>query len=171
MNAARIARFMSSIRGLGLAALAAGCGGGGNDACDRTAPGNICTIAGNTENGYSGENGPALDARLSLPMDTLAAPDGSLYVDDWNNHRIRKLTADGILHFVAGNGELGGSIDDPATGDFNHPTGIIFDPTGARIYISAWSSSSIPRPARSASRAAMAGAPTSETRVRRAPRR
>lgn len=120
--------------------LAAGCS---DEPCDLTVPGNICTIAGNGQNGYSGEEGPALDARLSLPMDTLSAPDGSVYVVDWNNHRIRKVTPDGIIHFIAGNGELGGSIDDPATGDFNHPTGIIFDPTGAHIYISAWHNSKV----------------------------
>jgi len=121
--------------------LAAGCGS--DEPCDRTVAGNICTIAGSGQNGYSGEDGPALDARLSLPMDTLTAPDGSVYVVDWNNHRIRKVTPDGTIHFIAGNGELGGSLDDPATGDFNHPTGIIFDPTGARIYISAWHNSKI----------------------------
>jgi sugar lactone lactonase YvrE len=139
----RFVLFIGSLGGsLGSLVLAAGCSGD-ESACDRTVAGNICTIAGNGENGYSGEGGPALEARFSLPMDTLAAPDGSLYVVDWNNHRIRKLTSDGVIHFIVGNGELGGSVDDPATGDFNHPTGIIFDPTGARIYISAWHNSEV----------------------------
>lgn len=137
---------------LGSLALAVGCGGGddggGDDApppvaCDRSVPGSICTIAGNGENGYAGEEGPALEARLSLVMDTLTAADGSVFVVDWNNHRIRKVTTDGMIHFIAGNGELGGSLDDPAIGDFNHPTGIIFDSTGSRIYISAWHNSKI----------------------------
>jgi DNA-binding beta-propeller fold protein YncE len=132
-------------QGAGLIAIGAlvlaGCGGDGP--CDRSTVGHICTIAGTGAEGYSGEDGPALSARLSLPTDTLAAPDGSLYIVDWNNHRIRKLTSDGKIHFVAGNGEIGGSLDDPATGDFNHPTGIIFDPTGALIYISAWHNSKI----------------------------
>lgn len=122
--------------------VAVGCTSG-TEPCDRKAVGNICTIAGNGENGYAGEEGPALEARLSLPMDTLTAPDGSVYVVDWNNHRIRRVTQDGIIHFVAGNGELGGSLDDPATGDFNHPTGIIFDPSGDFIYIAAWHNSKV----------------------------
>ena len=121
--------------------LAAACGDN-IQPCDYT-DGTICTIAGNGENGYTGEEGPALDARLSLPMDTLAAPDGSLYIIDWNNHRIRRLTNDGVIHFVAGNGELGGSLDDPATGALNHPTGAVFDTTGSRIYIAAWHNSKI----------------------------
>ncbi len=129
-----------------LASVLVGCGGGDDpkpEPCDRTVAGNICTIAGIGENGYSGEEGPALEAHLSLPMDTLAAPDGTVYVLDWNNHRIRHITADGVIHFVAGNGELGGSIDDPATGNLNHPTQIMFDPTGAFMYISAWHNSKI----------------------------
>jgi DNA-binding beta-propeller fold protein YncE len=128
---------------LGAFAACGGGGDGGEKACDRTVAGHICTIAGNGENGYAGEDGPALEARLSLVMDTLTDTDGSVYVVDWNNHRIRKVTPDGIIHFIAGNGELGGSLDDPATGDFNHPTGIIFDPTGAHIYISAWHNSKV----------------------------
>ncbi|MBC7976340.1 MAG: hypothetical protein H7138_15320 [Myxococcales bacterium] len=149
----RATTFLASLTSM---ALVGACGGGddggetpdaGPDptpvACDRSVPGNICTIVGNGENGYAGEEGPALKARLSLVMDTLTAPDGSVFVVDWNNHRIRKLTTDGIIHFVAGNGELGGSLDDPALGDFNHPTGIIFDSTGTKLYISAWHNSKI----------------------------
>ena len=125
-----------------LGCLSIGCGDN-TKLCDRAVVGNICTIAGTGESGYSGEEGPATEARLSLPIDTLAAPDGSVYVVDWNNHRVRKITTDGMIHFVAGNGELGGGIDDPASGNFNHPTQIIFDPTGASLYIAAWHNSSV----------------------------
>jgi DNA-binding beta-propeller fold protein YncE len=112
--------------------------------CDRSISGHICTIAGTGENGYSGDGDqPALSAQLSLPMDTLAAPDGSLYIDDWNNHRIRRWTPDGRLHWVAGNGELGGSLDMPSSGDFNHPTGMLLDPSGTSLYLAAWHNSEI----------------------------
>jgi sugar lactone lactonase YvrE len=134
-----------AVLGLGLA-LAAACGGGGGP-CDRNAVGNICTIGGSGENGYDmateDKAVPATQTPMSLPTDTLTAPDGTVYVVDWNNHRLRKITADGMIHFVAGNGELGGSIDDPAKGNFNHPTNIIFDLTGTLIYISAWHNSKI----------------------------
>tara|TARA_R110002073_G_scaffold320759_2_gene496351 strand:- start:22053 stop:23345 length:1293 start_codon:yes stop_codon:yes gene_type:complete len=120
---------------------------GGDDPCDTEVPGNVCTIAGNGNNGYDktadDESLPALKARLSLPQDTLTAPDGTIYLLDWNNHRIRSITADGMITWVAGIGELGGGLDDPANGDFNHPTNIIFDESGENIIIAAWHNSKI----------------------------
>lgn len=114
--------------------------------CDLDAVGTLCTIAGNNENGYDRDADTtvleALEAKLSLPQDTLTADDGTVYILDWNNHRVRRLDADGKLHWVAGRGELGGSLDDPENGDFNHPTNIIFDETG-NILIAAWHNSKI----------------------------
>jgi DNA-binding beta-propeller fold protein YncE len=136
---------------LGLLAFAGCDGGEGDDGeeefrCDPLVEGTICTIAGNGENGYDvGADTTdlvALEARLSLPQDTLTAPDGTVYILDWNNHRIR-LLEDEMLKWVAGRGELGGSLDDPMNGDFNHPTNIIFDPTGNNLVMAAWHNSKI----------------------------
>ena len=110
--------------------------------CDQTKLGNICTVAGSGANGYSGDDGPAIKAELSLPQDTLTAPDGTLYVLDWNNHRIRKVIADGTIREVAGRGELGGTLDDPDNSDFNHPTAMVFDSAG-NMLIAAWHNSKI----------------------------
>lgn len=130
------------------------CGGGDDDGdddgptdgvaeCDLSETGTICTIAGSGENGYAGDEGPALEAEMSLPQDTLLASDGTLFILDWNNHRIRKVTPDGVMQHVAGSGELGGSLDDPANSDFNHPTGIALDPTGRFLVVSAWHNSQV----------------------------
>ena len=131
-----------------LAAIAVtSCREDGESACDRDVVGNICTIVGNNENGYDRDADtiliPALDAKMSLPQDTLTAPDGSVYILDWNNHRVRHLDPEGMLGWVAGRGELGGSLDDPSNGDFNHPTNIIFDETGDNILIAAWHNSKV----------------------------
>jgi adhesin/invasin len=129
--------------GLATAACLTLCACGGDDSCDLGEAGTICTIAGSGQNGYSGDDGPALEAEMSLPQDTLLAPDGSLFILDWNNHRIRKLTPDGEMLHVAGRGELGGTLDDPANSDFNHPTGIVLDPTGRYLVIAAWHNSQV----------------------------
>ncbi len=142
-------RNLSVLRLGGLALLtgaATGCPNDGPKHCDPDVPGTICTIIGSGENGYDrnadDEVLEALAAKMSLPQDTLSAPDGSVYVLDWNNHRLRRF-ADGELAWVAGRGELGGSLDDPANGDFNHPTNIIFDPSGEQIIMAAWHNSKI----------------------------
>lgn len=124
----------------------AGCNGDDEIPCDTEAVGVICTIAGSNENGY--DKGAdttalaALQAKMSLPQDTLTHEDGTIYILDWNNHRLRKLE-DGMLKWVAGRGELGGDLDDPANGDFNHPTNIIFDATGEKIIMAAWHNSKV----------------------------
>ncbi|MCX4241356.1 NHL repeat-containing protein [Paraliomyxa miuraensis] len=129
-----------------LVLLAAGCEEEGPPPCDPDVVGTICTIAGSGENGYDRDAEehplPALDARFSLPQDTLTASDGTVYILDWNNHRLRALEEEQV-RWVAGRGELGGSLDDPANGDFNHPTNIIFDQTGENIVMAAWHNSKI----------------------------
>jgi adhesin/invasin len=124
----------------GLVALAAGCAG--DEPCVPAA-GTICTVAGSGESGYSGDGGPALEARMSLPIEVLAVPGGDLLILDWNNHRLRKLAADGTMRHVAGRGELGGTLDDPAKSDFNHPTGMVLHPDGRTLFIAAWHNSMI----------------------------
>jgi adhesin/invasin len=124
---------------LGLAATA-GCAG--DEPCV-PGPGEICTYAGNGDNAYLGDDGPATEASMSLPMDAKIGPDGTLYILDWNNHRIRRVTEDGMMVHVAGRGELGGTLDDPARSDFNHPTGLLFSDDGNTLYIAAWHNSMI----------------------------
>lgn len=127
----------------------AGCPGPDPDEpkCDPTVVNTICTVAGSGENGYDKDADDtvlrALEAKMSLPQDTLTADDGSIYILDWNNHRLRLLDGDGNLHWIAGRGELGGSLDDPANNDFNHPTNIIFDASGQNIVVAAWHNSKI----------------------------
>ncbi len=130
-----------------LALWVAACTGdsGGESAlsCDLTSPGDICTIAGDGKSGYAGDDGPATAARMSLPQDTLVAPDGSVLVLDWNNHRLRRIDPDGVMRHVAGRGELGGTLDDPASSDLNHPTGMVLSEDGTHVIVAAWHNSQL----------------------------
>lgn len=135
--------------GLAVVLALAGCPGDEPEQlCDPNQVGSICTIAGSGMNGYDlkGDDQAiaALEAKMSLPQDTLTASDRSIYILDWNNHRIRRLDGEGMLHWVAGRGELGGDLDDPANDDFNHPTNLIFERGGEdNIVIAAWHNSKI----------------------------
>jgi uncharacterized protein (TIGR03437 family) len=72
---------------------------------------------------------------LNDPEAVLAAPDGSVYIADTGNNRIRRITPAGVLTTVAGTGHPGFSGDNgAATGaELNGPTGMAFDAKG-RFY-------------------------------------
>jgi sugar lactone lactonase YvrE len=68
----------------------------------------ITTVAGvgsmNGFGGYSGDNGPAVQAQLNLPHAVAVDLSGNLFIADTENFRIRKVTPDGVITTVAGNG-------------------------------------------------------------------
>lgn len=81
------------------------------------ADGLINTIAGTGVAGFSGDGGPAIQAELNGPSHITLGPDGSLYIADSGNRRVRRVGQDGIITTVAGGGAGGGSGGDggPAT--------------------------------------------------------
>ena len=83
----------------------------GNHRIRRIANGGITTVAGNGTPGFGGDGGPATAAQLRSPAGLAFGADGSLYIADTGNHRIRKLRPDGSLTTVAGNGSEGDAGD------------------------------------------------------------
>lgn len=78
-------------------------------------------IAGTGEQGYSGDGGPALNAKLSGPKG-LAYGDGSLYLADTESHTIRRIDLKtGIISTVLGTGERGGGPE-----QLSRPHGLFF---------------------------------------------
>src|SRR6201999_672465 len=66
--------------------------------------GTITTVAGTGIAGFSGDGGPATDASLNEPFRVALDKAGNLYISDYGNFRVRKVTVDGIIATVAGNG-------------------------------------------------------------------
>src|SRR5438067_1952263 len=72
----------------------------------------ITTVAGNGQNGFGGDGGPASEAMLNSPGGVTVDSKGNIYIADWRNQRIRKISAEtGIITTVAGNGQQGFSGD------------------------------------------------------------
>jgi sugar lactone lactonase YvrE len=112
--------------------------------CPHTS-GTICTVAGTGVAGDGADRQSSTKTMLYDPSDVAFAPDGSLVIVDWNNHRIRQQQADGTLKIVAGVGELTPAQGtDAVTDRLNHPTDVCFDPMG-RMVIAAWHNSRIKR--------------------------
>jgi RHS repeat-associated protein len=83
----------------------------------------------------SGDGGPALAARLGSPTDVDVGPDGSLYITDYGNQRIRRVDPDGIISTVAGGGSAYNVDDVPATqASLNFPQATEVAPDGT-LYI------------------------------------
>ena len=89
--------------------------------------GRIHTAAGRCgQPGFAGDGGPSRLALLWNPHGLAVARDGSLYIADTGNARIRRVTTDGTIVTVAGTGRAGDGADGvPATqADLYQPWGL-----------------------------------------------
>ena len=108
------------------------------------ASGVISTLVGNGDPGFSGDGGPAVAAQISSPIGQAAAPagrifvqaDGTLYIADTGNNRVRRVDPSGIIETVAGNGTFAfGGDDGPATdAALKWPADVAMDSQG-NLYI------------------------------------
>jgi hypothetical protein len=71
----------------------------------------ITTVAGNGTKLFGGDGGPAQEATFWSPHDPTIAPDGSIFIADIGNRRIRRIGPNGIVTTYAGNGTLGSMGD------------------------------------------------------------
>ena len=99
------------------------------------ASGNITTVAGNGQQGFFGDGGPATSAALNQPAAVALDAAGNLYIADSGNHRIRKVSG-GTISSFAGNGTAGFSGDSGAAANaaLNSPRGVAVD-VADNIYI------------------------------------
>ena len=63
-------------------------------------------VAGNSQDGYSGDNGPATAAMISMPTGVAVDSGNNVYITDFNNNRIRKVSASGTITTIAGSGKF-----------------------------------------------------------------
>lgn len=98
--------------------------------------GMITTIAGNGQRGSAGEGVPAAEAQLFGPLAVAISPDGTVYIADTNNHRIRKIDHGGNIVTVAGTGVAGfaGDGGPAAAAQLDLPAGLALDAQG-RLFI------------------------------------
>lgn len=82
-----------------VAALAAGC-----TPCDEET-GTLCRIVGTGKSGFNGDGHAPRDTDFYAITAARRGPDGLLYVMDYNNHRLRRVTADDKVETVVGTGE------------------------------------------------------------------
>ncbi|MGW2601838.1 RICIN domain-containing protein, partial [Streptomyces klenkii] len=123
--------------------------------------GKISTIAGTGVAGPQGDNGPAQSAQLNNPSGVAVDSTGAIYIADYGNHRVRKIT-DGKISTIAGTGVAGPQGDNgPAqSAQLNNPMGLAVDCVDT-LYIADYGNHRVRR----VPSARMAGLPDSGTVV------
>jgi uncharacterized protein (TIGR03437 family) len=102
-----------------------------------TPAGIISTVAGKGDEGFAGDGQQAIAATLNHPTDVAVDAAGNLYIADQYNNRVRKVTPDGIITTVAGNGVhgFGGDGGPPLQAALDYPSGITFDLQGNLLIV------------------------------------
>jgi uncharacterized protein (TIGR03437 family) len=88
----------------------------------------LSAVAGNGTQGFSGDNGPAASAQLSLPVGVAVDSAGNLYIADSGNNRIRKVS-NGVITTVAATGALATS----GMASFDAGPAMIYSPPGIAV--------------------------------------
>lgn len=99
---------------------------------------------------YGGDGGPALEARFSFPFGQSAdpsgrlaiAPDGTIYLADTRNHRIRVISTEGTVDTFAGTGEPGFAGDGGPAREarLNNPVDVEIGPDGTLYFTDTFNS-------------------------------
>jgi sugar lactone lactonase YvrE len=98
--------------------------------------GAITTIAGDGDAGFGGDGGPARLASLNRPQAVLPMADGTAYVADGSNQRVRHIDTAGFITTIAGNGDptFGGDGGAATRANLDEARAITFDPAG-NLYV------------------------------------
>jgi sugar lactone lactonase YvrE len=102
--------------------------------------GKITTIAGNGNNGYSGDGGPATSAVMWAPYRVVTDRAGNIYIADFYNNRIRKVDTSGMITTVAGTGTQGYNGDGilAVNAELNSPSAVAVDGSGNLYIVDTW---------------------------------
>ena len=97
-----------------------------------TPGGTISTIAGTGSSGFSGDGGQAGAAQLSYPLAVAADLGDNLYVADYGNQRVRRISDTGLISTIGGTASTGysGDFGPAASAKFNRPTSVHVTPSG-----------------------------------------
>jgi sugar lactone lactonase YvrE len=103
-----------------------------NHAIRRVDPdGTVSTIAGNGQSGFA--DGKPPEARFNNPTGLIIAADGTIYVADRNNHRIRAVSPAGDITTIAGDGTAGQQDGPAQTAKFNRPIDVVLARDGSLV--------------------------------------
>lgn len=106
----------------------------GNHSIRKITPGGeVSTLAGNGTPGFAEGSGAV--ARFDYPSGVASDKEGNLYIGDSENNRIRKVTPQGVVSTLAGDGTAGFADGPGNAAQFHHPGGLALDPGGEFLFV------------------------------------
>jgi sugar lactone lactonase YvrE len=118
---------------------------GGNHTIRKISPAGVVTTLAGSPGQAGSADGPGGAARFDQPRGLAVDRDGQVFVIDYNNHTVRRITPAGTVSTVAGAPAQIGNVDDTgAAARFNFPNDIAVDAAGA-LYVTDFSNYSIRR--------------------------
>jgi sugar lactone lactonase YvrE/Tfp pilus assembly protein PilE len=93
----------------------------------------VSTLAGSTR-GFADGMGTGTAAQFFQPVGVAVDASGTVYVADYYNHRIRKISPEGVVSTLAGSGTAGSSDGTGAAAQFDHPASVAVDSSGT-VYV------------------------------------
>jgi len=98
--------------------------------------GAITVVAGTGVQGFTGDGGAATQAELDSPMGVAVGADGTIYISDTHNQRVRVVDASGVIRTMAGTGRAGfGGDGGAATAALLHAPGAMAVGADGTVYI------------------------------------
>ena len=106
-----------------------------------TLPAVVSTLAGSGAFGFNGfADGTGTEAKFHYPSGVAVDSAGTVYVADYNNHRIRKISPSGVVSTLAGSGAFGFADGTGTEAKFDQPTGVAVDSAGNVYVADTWNS-------------------------------
>ena len=107
---------------------------GRNQVFEATLGGALLVVAGTGTQGYGGDGGAATAAQLNGPGGVAVGPNGTIYIADTGNARVRAVTS-GVVATLAGTGQgaFGGDGGVPAHASFRAPASLALDGHGGLL--------------------------------------
>jgi sugar lactone lactonase YvrE len=101
----------------------------------------VSTIAGVGVGG----NDEGTSAKFNEPCGVAVHSSGNIYIADYNNHKIRKVSPDGVVSTLAGKGTPGSTDEIGPLASFNIPYGIFVTETTEIVYVADYGNNRIRR--------------------------
>jgi hypothetical protein len=107
----------------------------GNGIIREISPAGVTTTIAGTAKVYGSANGTGAAAEFNVPLAVAVDGSGNVYVSDYSNSNVRKITSSGVVTSLAGNTGITGYADGTGAGaEFNSPFGIGVDGSG-NVYV------------------------------------